>query len=48
MNTYFGRESQIWSWLEVAKFTAGRDEYLPIPQEQMNLAQGVYVQNPGY
>ena len=48
MNEYFEKESQRRPWLEVGRFTPGRDEYLPIPQEQMNWSQGVYVQNPGY
>lgn len=48
MNTYFAKESQRWSWLRVAHFTAGRDEYLPIPQPQMNFSKGVYKQNVGY
>lgn len=48
MNAYFEKESQRRQWLDVAYFTAGRDEYLPIPQAQMNWSQGVYKQNPGY
>jgi hypothetical protein len=48
MNAYFEKESQRHSWLNAAYFTAGRDEYLPIPQNQINFSQGVYKQNPGY
>jgi hypothetical protein len=48
MNEYFEKESQRRPWLNVAYFTAGRDEFLPIPQAQMNWSQGVYKQNPGY
>ncbi len=48
MNEYFAKESQRRQWLEVARFTPGRDEYLPIPQAQINWSQGVYQQNPGY
>lgn len=48
MNAHFETEMQRSPWLEVAYFTKGRDEYLPIPQAQMNWAQGVYKQNPGY
>jgi starch-binding outer membrane protein, SusD/RagB family len=50
MNSYFERESQRSgrSWLEQAAFVAGRDEYLPIPQPQINWSKGIYVQNPGY
>lgn len=48
MNAYFAKESQRRSWLKVGHFTAGRDEYLPIPQAQMNWSRGVYRQNIGY
>lgn len=48
MNGYFEKESQRHPWLDVAYFVAGRDEYLPIPQAQMNWSRGVYKQNPGY
>lgn len=36
------------AYLNNAVFTKGRDEYLPIPQDQINLVDGLYVQNPGY
>jgi hypothetical protein len=48
MNDYFDKEGQRRQWLELAEFTSGRDEFRPIPQEQMNLSEGVYQQNPGY
>jgi hypothetical protein len=48
MNAHFEKERERRSWLSVARFTAGRDEYLPIPQAQMNWSRGVYKQNPGY
>jgi hypothetical protein len=35
-------------FLREARFTAGRDEYLPIPQQQIDFSQGLYQQNPGY
>jgi len=31
-----------------SNFTAGRDELLPIPQQQIDLSKGVLNQNPGY
>lgn len=34
--------------LNAAVFTLGRDEYLPIPQDEINLVNGLYTQNPGY
>jgi hypothetical protein len=48
MNAYFEKEGQRRQWLNVAYFTAGRDEYLPIPQAQINWSQGVYKQNIGF
>ena len=35
-------------FLANAKFTAGRDEYYPIPQREINFTAGLYKQNPGY
>jgi hypothetical protein len=48
LNSYLEAEKKRRSWLNVAVFTSGRDEYLPIPQAQMNWSRGVYKQNPGY
>lgn len=51
MNNYFDIEEKRKgpnNWLDVAHFTPGRDEYLPIPQNQLHWAGPVYKQNPGY
>jgi hypothetical protein len=49
MNDYFAKEMpRARSWLKDGHFTAGRDEYMPIPQPQMNYSYGVYKQNIGY
>lgn len=50
MNDYFEQEHKRpgRSWLAPGHFTAGRDEYLPIPQAQINWSRGNYVQNTGY
>lgn len=48
LNTYFEVERDRATHLVDAKFTAGRDEYLAIPQQQITISQGLYVQNPGY
>lgn len=49
LNDYFAKEKlRDRSWLNVAHFTAGRDEYMPIPQNQIHWAAGIYKQNPGY
>lgn len=49
LNDYFAKEMPRGRpWLKDGHFTAGRDEYMPIPQPQMNYSYGVYKQNPGY
>ena len=48
MNAYFTVEKTRFSWMNIARFTAGRDEYFPIPQAQINWAKGNYTQNVGY
>jgi hypothetical protein len=48
MNNYFSVEKIRFSWMENARFTAGRDEFFPIPQPQIKWAKGNYTQNPGY
>ncbi|WP_022825129.1 RagB/SusD family nutrient uptake outer membrane protein [Hymenobacter norwichensis] len=48
LNTYFNVEKNKRQYLQTARFTAGRDEYLPIPLNQINFSKGVYKQNPGW
>lgn len=48
MNAYFTKEKTRRTYLSTAKFTAGRDEYLPIPQAEITFTNGLYKQNPGY
>lgn len=48
MNAYFEKEKGRFDWYSPARFVAGRDEYLPIPQAQINWSKGGYVQNPGF
>ncbi|HTI89944.1 MAG TPA: RagB/SusD family nutrient uptake outer membrane protein [Puia sp.] len=48
LNSYFASESSKRSYLKTAKFTKGRDEYLPIPLNQINYSKGLYKQNPGF
>ncbi|TDO24579.1 RagB/SusD family nutrient uptake outer membrane protein [Pedobacter duraquae] len=48
MNAYFTTEKSRVSHLNDAKFTAGRDEYFPIPLNQINFSGGVYKQNTGW
>lgn len=48
LNAYFASESTIRPHLKTAHFTKGRDEYLPIPLNQINYSKGLYKQNPGF
>jgi hypothetical protein len=48
LNGYIAVEKNRRSYLSTAKFTAGRDEYLPIPQSEITFTNGLYKQNPGY
>jgi hypothetical protein len=47
-NNYFDVEKSRHSYFDIAHFTKGRDEYFPIPLNQINYSKGVYKQNPGY
>ena len=48
MNSYIQKEQNDRVYYKGAHFTAGKDEYLPIPLAQYNFSEGTYVQNPGY
>lgn len=48
LNDYITVEKGRRTFLATAKFTAGRDEYLPIPQSEITFTNGLYKQNPGY
>ncbi|MCD2422645.1 RagB/SusD family nutrient uptake outer membrane protein [Niabella pedocola] len=48
LNGYLATEKLRRPFLTTAKFTAGRDEYLPIPQSEITFTKGLYKQNPGY
>ncbi|WP_439488031.1 RagB/SusD family nutrient uptake outer membrane protein [Algoriphagus sp.] len=48
LNAYLDTEKQRKDFLSNARFTAGRDEYYPIPQREIDFTKGVYTQNPGY
>jgi len=48
LNAYLDTEKQRRDFLNNARFTAGRDEYYPIPQREIDFTRGVYIQNPGY
>lgn len=48
MNDFFAKEKPGRTIYQNARFTKGRDEYLPIPQNQIFWSENLYVQNPGY
>ena len=48
MNAYFAIERNRFEWMNIARFTAGRDEFFPIHTNQMVYAKGNYTQTPGY
>jgi len=48
LNNFISVEKNRFNFLASAQFTAGRDEYLPVPQAEINLTHGLYVQNPGW
>lgn len=48
LNEHFATEKTRFVFLAGAHFTKGRDEYLAIPQAQINLVNGIYKQNNGW
>ncbi len=48
LNSYFDKEKSKREYLQTAQFEAGKHEYLPIPQQQINLSNNKYKQNKGY
>ena len=48
LNAYLAEEKTKRDFLTNAQFTAGRDEYYPIPQREIDFTGGLYSQNPGY
>ena len=48
LNAYLAEEKTKRDFLSSAVFTAGRDEYYPIPQREIDFTGGLYTQNPGY
>ncbi|MGV3641098.1 MAG: RagB/SusD family nutrient uptake outer membrane protein [Adhaeribacter sp.] len=48
LNAYLAKEKTRRSFLSNARFSAGRDEYLPIPQREITFTKGLYQQNAGF
>jgi hypothetical protein len=47
INKYYTDEGRTMSFLNGASFTANKNEYLPIPKEQISASNGHYTQNCG-
>ncbi len=48
LNTYFEKEKHRVPYMSDARFKKNRDEYLPIPEQQIQYSKGVYIQNNGW
>ncbi len=48
LNAYFQTEKEKRKYLKDAQFQKNRDEYLPIPLNQIRFSHDLYVQNNGY
>ena len=48
MNTYYQSEVENVAYLMGSQFTIGKNEYMPIPQTEIDLAPTLYSQNQGY
>jgi SusD family. len=48
INKYFANEKGLRTYMQNATFVEGRDEYFPIPQNQISFSGNLYKQNPGY
>ena len=48
MNAYYQSEAKNAEYLENSFFQAGKHEFLPIPQGEIDLAPTLYKQNPNY
>ena len=47
INNFYASEGSTMEFIAGAHFTANKNEYLPIPHEQMAAANGKYTQNCG-
>lgn len=48
LNEYFKVEKTRYPYFDTAHFTKNRDEYLPIPLQQIDFSEGTYEQNYGW
>ena len=48
MQDYYAGEVDDSDYLQNATFQSSKHEYMPIPQAQIDISEGLYEQNPGY
>mgnify|MGYP001968919223 CR=1 FL=1 len=48
LNAFYANEAEDVVYYQNANFDKNREEYLPIPQAQINFSRDLYVQNTGY
>ncbi|MBD8347250.1 RagB/SusD family nutrient uptake outer membrane protein [Dysgonomonas sp. HGC4] len=48
VNSFFKTESSRRPFLKSGNFTKNKNEYIPIPQQQINFVNGIYKQNYGW
>lgn len=48
MNAFLTGERNLRSYLNNAAFQSNRHEYFPIPESEIDISEGRFVQNPGY
>ena len=48
MNAHFNKEKNRFEWMSAGFFTSGRDEFIPIPTNEISWSKGNLLQNPGY
>lgn len=48
INDYYSKEAPMHTFFEGAHFTKNKNEYVPIPIQQINFSKGIYKQNYGF
>ncbi|MGQ1890082.1 RagB/SusD family nutrient uptake outer membrane protein [Thermophagus sp. OGC60D27] len=48
LNEFYNEEKDVAPYYQDAKFDKNKDEYLPIPEQQINFSRGLYEQNINY
>jgi hypothetical protein len=48
LNAYIQKDQMIFNYMKGRSFIAGKNEYYPLPQTEVDLEAGVLKQNPGY